>query len=203
MAIQRRLVEYNIKRRTIKEATKGLKNSEEHNKKIAEAKRNTHLSEETKEKLRLANLNKKASEKTKAKMSKTRKGRRIMTDEHYKMLSKKFSGPGGSNWRGGSSYQGYCPKFNRVLKEQIRDEFGRACFTCDKTEEKNGHKLSVHHCDYNKGQGCGKRWSLLPLCRRCHNKSSMNRHYWFNMLSNFWALGHMNGIEGCCFYPNM
>lgn len=82
----------------------------------------------------------------------------------------------------------YCPKFNFSLKERIRDEFGRTCFLCPTTEEENGVKLSVHHVDYNKGQGCGHEWNLVPLCRKCHVKTNYNRWHWFNLLGNYWAI---------------
>ena len=90
------------------------------------------------------------------------------------------------NWQGGKSYEPYCPKFNDKLKEDIRVAFDHKCFICGTSE--NGRKLSVHHVDYNKGQGCGQRWSLVPLCRSCHMKTGYNRWYWFNLLSNYWAL---------------
>jgi hypothetical protein len=97
-------------------------------------------------------------------------------------------GPEHPNWKGGISFEPYCPAFTKKLKEEIREKFGRKCYLCPKTEEENGRKLDVHHCDYNKGQGCGQRWSLIPLCHRCHIKTNFNRHYWFNLLSNYWAL---------------
>lgn len=90
------------------------------------------------------------------------------------------------NWRGGVSFGNYCPKFNNALKEEIREAFGRKCFLCNIPE--NGHRLSIHHVDFNKGQGCGQRWSLLPLCKSCHSKTGMRRHYYFNLLSNYWIM---------------
>ena len=92
------------------------------------------------------------------------------------------------NWKGGIAFGKYCPKFNKKLKEEVREKFGRKCYLCPKTEKENGKKLDVHHCDYNKGQGCGQKWSLIPLCHKCHIKTNFNRWYWFNLLSNYWAL---------------
>jgi hypothetical protein len=93
---------------------------------------------------------------------------------------------GSSNpqWKGGVSFEPYCHKFTKELKEEVRSEFGRKCFLCDVPE--NGSKLHVHHADYNKGQGCGQRWCLVPLCRSCHAKTNHHRHYYFNLLSNYW-----------------
>lgn len=95
------------------------------------------------------------------------------------------SGAGNKSWLGGISFEPYCPKFNEKLKECIREQFDRKCFLCGAPE--NGQRLHVHHVDYNKGQGCGRQWSLITLCSSCHAKTNYNRHYWFNLLSNYWA----------------
>lgn len=88
------------------------------------------------------------------------------------------------NWKGGISFEPYCTKFNNALKEEIRDKFGRKCFLCPKTEEDEGRKLSVHHVDYNKEQGCnGVRWLLVPLCRSCNTKVNHNRDYWQDLIT--------------------
>lgn len=94
-----------------------------------------------------------------------------------------YDGPKNPNWNGGISFDPYCTKFNNVLKEEIRDKFGRICFICSKTEEENGRKLDVHHVDYNKNQGCnGIRWLLAPLCMSCNGKANFNRSYWQNFI---------------------
>lgn len=96
-------------------------------------------------------------------------------------------GEGNPMWLGGKSFEPYCHKFNDELKEYVRDKFGRQCFICGSPE--NGRKLSVHHVDYNKLQGCkGKTWTLIPLCNSCHPKTNRNRSHWFNLLINYWAL---------------
>lgn len=83
------------------------------------------------------------------------------------------------NWKGGISYLPYCEKFNENKREEIREKHGRECFICGKSEEENGSKLSVHHINYRKHQGCnGEKWSLLPLCRSCHTKTNHKRLYW-------------------------
>jgi len=91
-------------------------------------------------------------------------------------------------WKGGISFEPYCYKFNNDIKEETRDIFNRVCFLCGKSEEENGKKLCVHHVDYNKGQGCGHSWTLVPLCSSCHAKTNFNRHFWFNLLQNFWLI---------------
>jgi len=97
-----------------------------------------------------------------------------------------LKGENNPQWKGGISFAPYCPKFNKSKKEEIREKFDRVCFLCGKLEEENNCKLSVHHVNYNKGQGCGHSWSLIPLCSSCHVKTNSNRHYWFNLLNNYW-----------------
>jgi hypothetical protein len=94
-----------------------------------------------------------------------------------------LSGEGNPNWQGGISYEPYCRKFTEKLKEKIREEYGRMCVLCGKSEFLNKQKLDVHHVDYNKEQGCnGKNWKLLPLCHSCHTKTTFNREYYENLL---------------------
>ena len=90
-----------------------------------------------------------------------------------------------TNWKGGISFEPYCEKFTRKLKEEIRKKHNNKCYIC--TKEDKQRKLSIHHCDYNKSQGCkGLKWSLLPLCIKCHAKTNTNRWYWFALLRDYW-----------------
>jgi len=92
-------------------------------------------------------------------------------------------------WRGGVTEIKYCFKFNNRFREHIRDKFERKCYICHVVESKNRKKLSVHHVDYNKNSICnGKEWAFVPLCGKCHAKSNNNRHYYFNLLINYWAM---------------
>ena len=66
----------------------------------------------------------------------------------------------------------YCPMFTEEVRERNRDKYGRLCFLCDKDEYDNKRRLSVHHVDMNKDQGCNEHdWSLVPLCASCHGKA--------------------------------
>lgn len=89
----------------------------------------------------------------------------------------------------------YCPDFNEECKESNRDKYGRRCFLTGLPEEKNitkngkQQKLSVHHYDMDKGQGCnGKKWKLVPLCvswhSKVHNPLWEARIIW--LLDNIW-----------------
>jgi hypothetical protein len=123
-------------------------------------------------------------------------GKRSVTDryKHRIFCSYRCSrmGPNNPQWKGGISYEPYCIKFTKYLKEEIRDKFGHRCFLCHMTEEMNGCKLSIHHCDYLKSQGCqGQRWSLLPLCKQCHAKTNTRRWYWFALLRDYWIYDHI------------
>lgn len=105
--------------------------------------------------------------------------------ERKKMLSEKLRGENAPNWQGGISRERYCSRFNRLLKEEIRNKFGRKCFLCNKPESENhdGLKLPVHHVNYDKEQGCnGKKWELVPLCKTCHSKTNHHREQYRKIL---------------------
>ena len=108
-------------------------------------------------------------------------------EEHRKQSewSKQQRGEKHPAWKGGISFEPYCPEFNKDLKEKIRIRFSRRCFLCGVPE--NGKHHCVHHVDYNKNAICnGKSWALVPLCGSCHSKTNANRWYWFNLLINYW-----------------
>lgn len=107
---------------------------------------------------------KKHSKETKKKMSKSRSG------EKNPMFNIHRYGKNSPNWNGGISFTPYCKNFNNEIKEQIREEFNRKCFLCRKNE--TNRKLSIHHIDYDKSQGCNSDWKLVPLCIFCHTKTS-------------------------------
>ena len=145
----------------------GKKHTEETQRKLSEANKGKNhpsygkaRSEETKQKISEAqkgrkspNKGKPISEETKQRQSATKQG--IPYDEWEKFAKEKL----------------YCPKFNEACKESNREKYGRRCFICNKTERANGQKLSVHHVDMDKAQGCESNWKLVPLCKRHHATS--------------------------------
>jgi len=108
----------------------------------------------TREKLSISRTGKPHSEETKRRMSATRQG--ILYDE----------------WESFACESSYCPKIDDACRESNREKYNRCCFLCNKTEEENGRRLSVHHVDMNKTQGCNDtNWKLVPLCSHHHGVS--------------------------------
>lgn len=69
----------------------------------------------------------------------------------------------------------YCPAFDDICRESNRKKYNNECFICGLQESENRtktgklRKLSVHHVDMKKEQGCdGHRWKLIPVCMYCH-----------------------------------
>jgi transposase-like protein len=99
--------------------------------------------------------------------------------ELHEILSIKRSGCNNPNWRGGLSYEPYCPKWTPELRERIRAFFNYECIVCGKSQEENKRKLCCHHVEYNKNACCdGKPVHFAALCMVCHSKTNGNRKYW-------------------------
>jgi len=76
------------------------------------------------------------------------------------------SGENHYNWKGGISYLPYCPKFNKALKENVRNFFGNKCVLCKRTkEENNNKKLAVHHAFTEKMACCESKIEEIELIR--------------------------------------
>lgn len=105
-----------------------------------------------------------------------------------KCMKKYLQGENSPAWKGGISFEPYCQKFNEQFKQYIRAKFGNICFLCDRTEEDNGQRLSVHHVNYDKACGCAETeedkkvddetCQFVPLCRSCSSKVNGNRDLW-------------------------
>jgi len=114
--------------------------------------------------------------------------------KHTKETLDKISGKNAPNWRGGRSFEPYCPKFNEQLKEHIREKWGRRCVLCGRSEKeimdemrakgwKRIYRLAIHHVDYNKNCGCdGSVCILIPLCHSCHGKTCHDYEYWEELI---------------------
>jgi hypothetical protein len=131
-------------RKNISKAITGHKyppRSEEHRRKIGEKHKGKLVSAEARHKISEANKGKLHTEETKKKMSLAHQGEKC------------------NFWKGGISFEPYCPKFNRELRERVRAFFGYQCVECGTLQ--NGYKLHI-----------------VPLCKPCHTKTNFNREYW-------------------------
>lgn len=177
-----RLIEFNISRRDTRFKKGRIQSKEqiEHNRQM--------------------HLGRKLSLKTKKLISIKARGRKIQGHPHTDEYKRSHSGPNHWNWKGGTSFGKYCNKFTYIVREYVRNNFGRKCFICEKPEVLETRKLAVHHCDYNRSQGCkGFTWSLVPLCMKCHARTNTSKWYWFNLLRDYWIYKYDNML---LFVPN-
>ena len=150
---------------------KGIPASVAQKKKQSEAMKGRKTSEATKKKQSDAYKYVKQTDAAKKKMSAGRKGK-PWTEAQKKKLSATLQGIPYDEWESFASKSLYCPKFDETCRESNRDKYDRECFICSKSEKDNGQRLSVHHVDMSKNQGCdGIGWKLIPLCRSCHAKA--------------------------------
>lgn len=178
-------------RRKLSEAQKGNQNglghtvTEEHKQKIREAQTGRKHNEETKRKISEAKKGKlghEHTEESKLKISKSHKGMRH-TEESKQLMSKLKKGSKHPQWKGGISFEPYCPKWDEPTKEKIRNKYRRRCFLCNKHELDNGRKLSGHHVNYDKDALCnGIKGEFVPLCSSCHARTNTRRDYWEVMI---------------------
>lgn len=166
---------------------KGSKLSKEHAEKIGKGNLGKKVSEEHKQKTSNSLKGIKRSEETKQKMSLAARKRMIdygpprlgkkCSLKHRMNLSESHRGEKSSLWKGGISFEPYCPKFNRMFRERVREFFGRTCVECGKPE--GNTRLSVHHVNFNKMSCCdGDKPLFVALCNSCHIKTNHNREYW-------------------------
>lgn len=99
-------------------------------------------------------------------------------DCYKKWMSISFTGEKSNMWKGGISFEPYCPKFNKTFKERVRAFFDYKCVECGIEQDK--YKHSVHHVHYNKESCCDPNIPkmFVPLCRSCHTKTNTNREEW-------------------------
>lgn len=105
------------------------------------------------------------------------------SDETRKKISKSHigicTGEKSHFWKGGVSFEPYCPKFNNRLRERIRIRDNRTCQLCGKKE--NGRKHDAHHIHYLKSD-CDP--DLITLCINCNSKVNSNRNYYEKLFMN-------------------
>lgn len=97
----------------------------------------------------------------------------------FQLESGLMKGENNPLWKGGISFEPYCPKFNEKFRERVRGFFERKCYVCGKTEKELGKKLCVHHVNYDKKTCCNDSIPLfVALCHLCHIKTNRNRQKW-------------------------
>jgi len=83
------------------------------------------------------------------------------------------------NYKGGLSFEPYCPKWTRELRERIRVFFEYQCIICGKHETKLKRKLCCHHVEYNKQACCdGKPVHFATMCMKHHTSTNNDRDLW-------------------------
>ena len=152
---------------------KGKHPTKETKEKMSISRTGKKASEETKEKISVSHTGKKKSEEHIRNVSKANTGKR-RTEEQRRNISAGHQGISYEDWESYARESPYCPKFNEACRESNREKYGRVCFICGKPEEDNGSRLSVHHVDMRKSQGCDSNWKLVPLCKSCHATSHNN-----------------------------
>ena len=164
--------------------------SKETREKIGDAQRGekNHMfrkvtSDETKKKISESKMGIGKSEETRRKMSASQQ--RISYDE----------------WTGYAP-KTYCEKFDDECRESNREKYDNECFLCGKLQSENvsiagkTRKLSVHHIDMNKNQGCdGNDWKLVPLCMGCHGKA--HSELWSSRIVKILESANQYLIQGC------
>jgi hypothetical protein len=169
-------------KRKLKEAWKGRVVSEQTRKKLSEIGKGRTLSEETKQKLR----NRICTEETREKLRKSTTGRKHSEETKRKLRKENLSletrrrislakmGPNNPSWKGGASFEPYCPLWvDQEYKQSIKLRDGNICLNpyCNKTI----NKLCIHHIDYNKKNCCPE--NLITLCSSCNAKANFDREW--------------------------
>jgi hypothetical protein len=165
-------------REKMKNAAKQLWSNPEKKEKWIIKQKEIRSAPEIREKMRKAAKDAGSRPEVKERMSRSQKIR--FSDPEQ---IEKISGQNGNNWRGGISFEPYCPKFNKDLKRRVRAFFDRRCVICGKSEAEDRRALSVHHVEYNKEACCdGKTVHFAALCWKCHAHTNYARERWEAML---------------------
>lgn len=162
-------------------AHKGHKHSEAHKKKISDTlmgrtspTKGKPMSDEQKRKISEACKGRICTDENRRKQSVAMKGK-TLSEEARRNISAGKQGIPYDEWEAFAKEQKYCPLFNEACREANRAKYNYECFICGLPQAQNitktgkQKKLSVHHIDMDKNQGCdGHRWKLIPTCMKCH-----------------------------------
>ena len=150
----------------------------------------THRSDETKNKLRVSCKKPKSVPRSiehTRKISESNKGKHCGMESPF--------------WKGGISFEPYCPKFTKEFKERVRAFFGYKCQMCGHTWNLTDKRmLSVHHVNFDKQTCCNESIPLfVPLCDKCHVKTNTNREFWQGWFTEI--INEFHG--GKCYLPKI
>lgn len=121
---------------------------------------------------------KKMSEKRKQRKKQPMEGKKL-SETQIQRLREQQAGCKSHWWKGGISFEPYCPKFNKGFRERVRAFFGYRCQMCGQVWQKGETRLAVHHVTFDKQSCCNRSIPLfVPLCLSCHAKTQTNREFW-------------------------
>lgn len=152
----------------------GKQRSKETREKIGEYHKGKTLSHEHKQIISNFHKGKKKSLIHRKNISEGRKGIQFSEKTKIKMSINHadVSGKNNPNWKGGVCHDSYCEQWrDSDYKESIKERDGYTCLNpvCNK----NSHRLSIHHIDYNK-KNC-RPLNLITVCTSCNSIANFDR----------------------------
>lgn len=183
---------------------KGIPKTEEHKRKISEwrtGRPNLALLGVPKTEAHKEKLKQYAKNRPKETLQKMRDAKlgKPLSEEHRAKIGLAHQGEKSSFWKGGISFEPYCPKFNQEVMRRVRLFYNNTCVVCGKTKEENkGKNMSVHHVHYDKQTCCNDSpHSFVTLCVPCHTKTthSKERTKWEQQFATI-----IEKNKGKCYY---
>ena len=173
----------------------GKTHSEKTKKLMSEQRKGKSKSEEHKKNIGKGNKGKKRTEEQRKNISEAGKGRQTWLGKHHTEEAKKNiseakkeyyikhpetkrKGKKHWNWKGGISFEPYCPEFfdkeyRQSLQERDNNGKCQSILCYGKTYKK---KNSIHHINYKKTD-C-RPCNLITLCLGCNTRANNQREWW-------------------------
>lgn len=152
----------------IHEASRGKKRTPEQRARMSAGCKGRVISPEQRAKISatlMGRPGRKHTQESRAKLSASRSS--PAAQAQLKSVQAAHCGENSHFWKGGASFYPYCPKFNKALKERVRNFFGDECVLCKRTPENNwGAALSVHHVFTEKMACCESKIEEMEAIRK-------------------------------------